>query len=191
LEHDPPIQTGSQTVGPFFHYGLLFGGENVLVTDATRGPRIRLVGTVYDGDGAPAPDAIVEIWQADAQGYFNHPSDPNRDHADPAFHGFGRADTIRDGTYAFTTVKPGAVPGEGPRAPSVNVRVFARGMLIHAVTRLYFGDEATNASDPVLLAVDPARRPTLVAPRLDTGDLPTYRFDIHLQGEGETVFFDL
>ncbi|MEZ4710627.1 MAG: protocatechuate 3,4-dioxygenase subunit alpha [Caldilineaceae bacterium] len=182
------IQTGSQTVGPFFHYGLFFGGENVLVNEKTQGQRILLEGTVYDGDGQPVPDALVEIWQPDAQGHFNHSADPNQAQADKEFRGFGRADTVNNGQYLFRTVKPGALAAGA--APYINVRIFSRGMLIHAVTRVYFGDEAANATDPVLNGVAAARRSTLIAQRDDFGDLPCYRFDIRLQGEGETVFFD-
>lgn len=186
------IQTGSQTVGPFFHDGLIFGGENVLVNAKTQGARILIEGTVYDGDGAPVPDALVEIWQPDAQGIFNHPADPRRAQADPNFRSFGRADTVRNGQFSFKTVKPGALVGAHGQAlaPFINVRLFSRGLLIHAVTRLYFADEAANHEDPVLRTIDPARRPTLIAQREAFGDLPCYRFDIRLQGVGETVFFN-
>lgn len=182
------IQTASQTVGPFFHYGLFFGGDNVMVNEKTQGQRILLEGTVYDGDGEPVPDAMVEIWQPDAQGYFHHPADPNQTKADKEFRGFGRSDTVNNGQFLFRTVKPGAL-AEGA-APYINARIFSRGMLIHAVTRIYFEDEAANANEPVLNSLDAARRATLIASRQDFGDLPCYRFDIHLQGEHETVFFD-
>lgn len=182
------IQTGSQTVGPFFHYGLIFGGENVLVNEKTRGERILIEGTVYDGDGVPIPDALVEIWQPDAQGYFAHPADPNQAKADPNFRGFGRSGTVDSGKYSFKTVKPGVIAGS--TAPYINVRIFSRGMLIHAVTRIYFSDEAANAKDPVLNAIDETRRSTLIAQRHDFGDLPCYYFDIRLQGDSETVFFN-
>jgi protocatechuate 3,4-dioxygenase alpha subunit len=172
---------------------LIFGEENILVTEQTAGQRIIIEGTVYDGDGAPVPDAMVEIWQPDARGYFNHPADPNHTQADPAFRGFGRSDTVNDGKFHFETVKPGAITGADGQmaAPYVNVRVFARGMLIHAVTRIYFADESANQSDPVLSAIAPARRRTLIAQPSDTGSPLCYRFDIRLQGEGETVFFDV
>ncbi len=185
-------QTPSQTVGPFFHPGLLHGGENVLVTEETTGQRIRIVGTVYDGDGQPIPDALLEIWQADASGFFNHPADPNCARADKHFRGFGRTGTVNAGHFEFKTIKPGSVPGRDgqPQPPYIDVRVFSRGMLIHITTRLYFSDEAANAADPLLNSIEPERRATLIAVREDTGDLPTYRFDIHMQGERETVFFE-
>jgi protocatechuate 3,4-dioxygenase alpha subunit len=187
------IQTGSQTVGPFFHDGLIVGGENILVNDQTAGQHIVIEGAVYDGDGAPVPDALIEIWQPDAQGIFNHPADPNYAQADPAFRGFGRADTVNNGAYSFRTIKPGAIASVAGQqaAPYINVRLFARGLLIHAVTRLYFGDESANATDPVLNTLEPRRRQTLIAQRQAGGGLPRYRFDIRLQGENETVFFDL
>lgn len=185
-------QTASQTVGPFFHYGLITGGENVLAQERASGQRIYLQGRVLDGDGAPVPDALVEIWQADAQGIFNHPVDPQHRKADPFFRGFGRSATAADGQFWFKTVKPGPVlwDDQQNQAPHVNVRVFARGMLIHAVTRLYFSDESANQTDPVLNSVDPTRRQTLIASREDSEDLPCYCFDIYLQGEHETVFFN-
>jgi protocatechuate 3,4-dioxygenase alpha subunit len=180
------IQSPSQTVGPFFHYGLLFGGENILVNEQTKGQRILITGTVYDGDAKPIPDALLEIWQADAAGIYAHLADPRHAEADLNFKGFGRADTLKGGVYTFKTVKPGAKDS----VPYVNVRVFSRGMLIHAVTRLYFSDE-DNANDEVLKSVSDTRRQTLIATLEHKGDLATYRFDIHLQGPKETVFFDL
>jgi len=184
-------QTPSQTVGPFFHGGLLAGGENVLVDAQTQGQRIRIEGAVYDGVGQPVPDALVEIWQADALGHFNHPADEQRAQADPHFRGFGRAGTGQQGQFGFETVKPGPVGGD--QAPHVDVRVFARGMLIHAMTRLYFANEPANQTDAVLSPIaDPVRRQTLIAAaEPPAGDsVPTYHFDIHLQGERETVFFE-
>jgi protocatechuate 3,4-dioxygenase alpha subunit len=183
-------QTPSQTVGPFFSFGLTLGGENMLVNERTSGQRIYIEGRVLDGDGEPVPDALVEIWQADAYGFFNHPADPNQAKADRYFHGFGRSGTVEGGRFWFKTIKPGPIPGPDQQAPHVNVRVFARGMLIHAVTRLYFSDESANEHDPVLNSVNPKRRQTLIAVRQESEDLPTYRFDIHLQSERETVFFD-
>lgn len=183
-------QTASQTVGPFFHPGLIRETRNVLAGEGVKGERITIVGRVQDGDGAGVPDAMVEIWQADAAGEFHEQVEGFRERAE-GFCSFGRAATGSGGEFRFETVKPGAVPtasGE-TQAPHVNVHVFARGLLIHAFTRLYFEDESANSSDPVLSSVPEERRSTLLARR--TGDQPaTYRFDIHLQGEGETVFFD-
>ncbi len=185
-------QTPSQTVGPFFHPGLLRAGENVLVDEQTSGQRIRIVGYVLDGEGKPVPDAMLEIWQPDAQGFFNHPADPNCNRADRHFRGFGRTGTVNQGTYEFKTIKPGSIPGRDgeTHAPYINVRLFSRGMLIHAYTRLYFSDESANEMDAVLSSIEPDRRPTLIAMRQESNDLPTYRFDIHMQGERETVFFE-
>lgn len=181
-------QSPSQTVGPFFHYGLIFGYEHNLVRDGTAGERIIVTGTVFDGNQERVPDAMLEIWQADANGIFIHPGDPQHAHADPHFTGFGRAGTKADGRYTFRTIKPGCLTGAS--APHLNVRIFARGLLIHLVTRLYFSDE-DNANDAVFRSVAPTRRETLVAKLESTRDLPTYRFDVQLQGERETVFFDL
>jgi protocatechuate 3,4-dioxygenase, alpha subunit len=187
-------QTPNQTVGPFFQDALLSGGENVLVNDLTRGRRIYVTGKVLDGDGAPVPDALIEIWQADAQGFFNHPNDPNHARADKNFRAFGRSDTRAAGTFRFETIKPGCVPastGGQPQAPHISVRVFARGMLLHVLTRIYFSDERANEHDALLNSIgDPQRRQTLIAALDESAGLPTYRFDIHLQGERETAFFE-
>ena len=181
------IQTGSQTVGPYFNIGMIRGGENSLVQDETVGQRIYIKGQLLDGDGQPVKDGCIEIWQADAHGYFNHPADPNQAQADPSFRGFGRSETLEAG-IGLKTIKPGIIAGA--QTPYINVRVFSRGMLIHALTRLYFSDESTNADDPLLNSVPPERRVTLIAQREEFGDVPTYRFDIHLQGDQETVFFN-
>jgi len=195
-------QTPSQTVGPFFAYGLvpeqynyrfasLADGE--MVDDTTEGQRIRVLGHVYDGAGDLVPDAIIEIWQANAHGRYNHPADDRKDNLlDPDFKGFGRmgTGTTPDNRFVFDTIKPGSV--DGAQAPHLNVVVLMRGMLLHAYTRLYFSDEEdANAADPVLSSVPEDRRETLIAHR--DVDLPgrVYRFDIHMQGERETVFFDV
>jgi protocatechuate 3,4-dioxygenase alpha subunit len=195
-------QTPSQTVGPFFAYGLTpeqYGyayrsiGTGVIATEATEGERIRIVGRVLDGEGQPVPDALVEIWQANAHGRYNHPADGRSDNRlDPDFKGFGRCGTgtRADACFVFETVKPGRV-GDG-QAPHLNVIVMARGMTSHAFTRIYFSDEVeANAGDAVLARVEPERRGTLIAERDETASGTAYRFDIRLQGEGETVFFDV
>jgi protocatechuate 3,4-dioxygenase, alpha subunit len=179
-----PIQSASQTVGPFFHNALIRGGENMMVNDETRGTRIWLRGQVLDGDSQPVPDAMLEIWQADSSGRFNHESDPEHSQADPSFSGFGRSPTDANGAYWFRTIKPGARDG----TPHINIRLFMRGLLIHLVTRIYFPDEP---SDTVLDSLESARQSTLIAKHEDATDGLTYRFDIHLQGNLETVFFDV
>jgi protocatechuate 3,4-dioxygenase, alpha subunit len=183
--------TPSQTVGPFLHLILPWpDGPDVVPPDAA--DRIVISGRVLDGDGNGLPDALVETWQADPDGHFDHPDDPRGTVASAlaGFRGFGRAATGPDGVYAIATVKPGGLPtGDGgTEAPHLDVSVFARGLLDRVVTRIYFEDEPANAADPVLASLpDPARRGTLVAVTEPGG----YRFDIHLQGERETVFFDV
>ena len=198
-------QTASQTVGPFFLYGLTpelatgirYTGytSEMLAGAATAGEHIVVEGRVLDGEGDPVPDSMVEIWQANAAGRYRHDEDDRADvPLDDTFRGFGRTGTDKGGGFRFHTVKPGAVPGLGNawQAPHIVVCVFARGMLSHAYTRLYFSDEAeANAADPVLGAVEAARRPTLIAERTQSRGRTVYRFDIRLQGDGETVFFDV
>lgn len=191
--------TPSQTVGPYFAYALtpkdydtreIFSTD--LTTPAVQGERIRIVGQVLDGDGVGVGDAMIEIWQADPEGRYAHPAD-GRARGNSGFVGFGRSPTTGDGMYGFTTVKPGSVPGPDgkPQAPHIAVTVFARGMLKHLYTRIYFEDEAANAADAILaLAPDDDARRTLIARRVAGEAEPTYRFDIRLQGDGETVFFD-
>jgi protocatechuate 3,4-dioxygenase alpha subunit len=189
------IPTATQTAGPFFHFGLvrpewadLTGGGKA------KGDRIVLEGRVTDGDGVPLPDAIVEIWQANAAGRYEHPEDVQDKPLDPHFRGFGRAFTDKDGIYRFITVKPGAVPGRGNalQAPHIAVSIAARGLLHHLFTRVYFASEQLNATDPVLSSLDdPERQKTLLAESNGKANGATvWRFDIVMQGKGETVFFD-
>jgi protocatechuate 3,4-dioxygenase, alpha subunit len=192
-------QTPSQTVGPFFAYGLTpaqygypFGAlvGSVLVDDDTPGKRIRIVGRVLDGQGGPVPDAMIEIWQADAEGRYAHPAD--RRGSNLRFQGFGRCGTGTDpeNRFVFETIKPGPI-GDG-QAPHVNLILFMRGMLCHVYTRIYFEDEAeANARDPVLASVEEARRHTLIATRQTSAAGDVYRFDLRMQGPDETVFFDV
>jgi protocatechuate 3,4-dioxygenase, alpha subunit len=192
--------TPSQTVGPFFKYGLTPNGQyewndaftgNLITPDAS-GERIRIEGRVFDGEGAPVPDAMLEIWQADAQGRFADPQD-KRALPNAKFRGFGRSGTDANGTFVFDTIKPGSVPDPygKPQAPHVLLVVFARGMLRHLYTRIYFADEASNAGDPVLALVPAERRATLIAARESGNGNAVYRLDLHLQGQAETVFFDI
>jgi protocatechuate 3,4-dioxygenase, alpha subunit len=191
-------QTPSQTVGPYFAYGLVpeqygydfrsIATQHVRTPDAP-GHAIRIEGVVFDGKGVAISDAMIEIWQADGNGRYAHPAD--RGGTNSSFRGFGRCGTGTDPEHRFhfDTVKPGAVTGG--QAPHVNVIVLMRGLLLHAYTRLYFDDEAdANSTDPVLATVPVERRDTLIAKRVPGAVPPTYRFDIHMQGDRETVFFD-
>ncbi len=186
-------QTPSQTVGPFFHDGLVREGENVLSRPDAEG-RIRIEGVVLDGDRNPIEDALIEIWQANGHGRYRHPSDVRDVPLVDGFTGFGRTPTDpATGGYWFETVKPGPVPdAEGEmQAPHISVIVSARGMLKHSFTRIYFADDDAIASDPVLATVPEARRSTLLATPAAGGSVRTYRFDIRFGGSDETVFFDV
>ena len=185
--------TPSATVGPYFAYGLTPGRDypwRDLVTTTvappeTAGPRIRIEGRVIDGDGNGIPDAVVEIWQADASGHYAHSLD--RPAGNSGFRGLGRAGTKSDGGFAFDTIKPGAVAGPDGKtqAPHIVVALFARGMLRHLYTRIYFSDEPATAIDPILALVPANRRKTLIAEKSGSA----YRYDIRVQGGEETVFF--
>ncbi len=200
--------TPSQTVGPYYAYGLTPEGrkrwkpddhyrwkETVgddLVTPDAVGTRIQIEGVIYDGDGKPIDDAMLEIWQADAQGRYASPAD-SRARPNAAFKGHGRSATDASGGFAFHTIKPGPVPGPDGKmqAPHVVFAIFSRGMLRQVYTRMYFPDEAANAGDPILALVPADRRATLIATRPERGGQTVYRFDIRVQGDGETVFFDV
>jgi protocatechuate 3,4-dioxygenase alpha subunit len=163
------MSTPSQTVGPYLAIGLPWPDGPTVVPVGTPGA-IMITGTVFDGSGSPVPDAMIETWQADPDGRFDHPED-TRGPLTKEFRGFGRCPTDVDGNYWILTMPPGALPGQ---APHIDVSVFARGLLHRVVTRIYFPD---NVDDPVLATVDPARRHTLIAVPSDEG----YRFDIRLQ----------
>jgi protocatechuate 3,4-dioxygenase alpha subunit len=180
--------TPSQTVGPYFAIGLPWPEGPNAVPEGTPGA-IAITGTIYDGDGDPVPDHLVETWQADSEGRFADLHGHGGVSELAGFRGFGRYGVEDgDGTYEIVTVKPGPVPASDGtmQAPHIDVSVFARGMLNRCVTRIYFSDEApANAADPVLARVPADRRQTLIAQPTADG----YRFDIRLQGPGETVFF--
>lgn len=184
--------TPSQTVGPFFHYALLDEELSRLVAP-DHPSAIRIEGTVRDGTGEIVPDAMLEIWQANQAGRYAHPEDAREDlPLEEGFSGFGRTGTDSAGRFEFVTVKPGPVPGPGDwelQAPHISVSVFARGVLKRLATRIYFPDEEeANAADPVLTSTqDPDLRSTLVAHALEGG----LRFDIYLQGDRQTAFFDV
>jgi protocatechuate 3,4-dioxygenase, alpha subunit len=187
------LQTPSQTVGPFFKPALIRSGQESLVTPKCRGERITIEGRVLDGDAAPVGDAMIELWQANADGRYDHPDDSQEKLIDRDFHGFGRAATDERGRFRFHTIKPGSVPGPADmlQAPHINVSIFARGLLKRLITRIYFPDEPLNAADAVLNTVASERRSTLVALIEDAQRPNVLRFDIVLQGENETVFFDV
>ena len=189
------IPTPSQTVGPFFHLGLDRPEWGDLTRGTPAGERIAIEGRVLDGDGAPVPDAMIELWQANAAGRYNHPEDRQDDKPlDPKFRGFGRVATDVNGRFRVVTIKPGPVPGRGNalQAPHITLAVFARGMLIHLYTRIYFADDPRNAADPLLSSIeDAAVRGTLLARPAGSGDPPVWHFDIVLQGDNETAFLDI
>jgi len=197
-------ETASQTAGPYVHIGLAPGAAGFDIYDAelgqdiagpnAKGDRIRVEGLVIDGVGNPVKDVLIEVWQANASGHYAHPEGGGQ--VEDGFRGWGRVITdFETGRWGFDTIKPGAVPGRNSatQAPHLNLWIVARGINIGLNTRMYFSDEENaNASDPVLARVEgQARRATLVASRSDDGSLPLYRFDIRLQGDGETVFFDV
>jgi protocatechuate 3,4-dioxygenase, alpha subunit len=182
--------TPFQTLGPFFDFGLVIRDGGIVAQAAADGRHVTIEGTVRDGAGDVLPDALIEVWQANAAGKYAHPADGGTGPLDPACDGFGRVATDERGRFRFSTVVPGRVPGPGQtlQAPHLAVGVLARGLLTRLVTRLYFEDEPSNSEDPILALVPPARRSTLIASRIGDGQ---YRFDIVLQGAGETAFFDV
>ena len=199
-------ETASQTAGPYVHIGLaprqagfdIFENDftNVLAGPDTQGDRIRIEGIVYDGSGTPVRDVLLELWQANAAGKYNHPADLQASAVDPSFRGWGRAcSDFETGLWSFETVKPGSVEGRKrrPMAPHVNLWIVARGINIGLNTRMYFADEAAaNEADPVLgLIEQESRRKTLIAEPTTRDGAVVYRFDIRLQGPDETVFFDV
>jgi protocatechuate 3,4-dioxygenase alpha subunit len=183
--------TASQTVGPYLHIGLTWLVTDNLVAPGVAGTPISLQVRVTDGDGKPVNDALVEIWQANSHGRYAHPDDMRDLPLEAAWKGFGRVPTDEDGRFRFTTIKPGRVPapGGGLQAPHINVTIFMRGLLKHLTTRIYFDGDPANAEDAVLQGVPAARRGTLLARAAD-GNAHALQWDVRLQGEGETVFFE-
>jgi protocatechuate 3,4-dioxygenase, alpha subunit len=182
--------TPFQTLGPFFDFGLIIPNGGIIAEPGAAGRHVSIEGVVRDGVNDPLPDALVEVWQANAAGKYRHPADSHDRPLEAAFYGFGRVVTDDRGGFTFNTILPGRVPGpDGAlQAPHLVIGVLARGLLTRLVTRLYFENEPSNGEDPVLVLVPAERRSTLVAERI--GD-DRYRFDIKLQGDGETVFFDV
>lgn len=197
-------ETPSQTAGPYVHIGLapwaagipMRTQENmhVVAGPQTEGEAIKLEIDIWDGVGSPVIDAAVELWQADGKGRYRHPIDPRAGEIAADFRGFGRAvSDFKSGHYVFETVKPGQVAGPAGKmmAPHVSITIFARGINIQLNTRIYFSDEASNEEDPILRMIPPTRRGTLIATRKDGDGTPVYTIDLYLQGEKETVFFDV
>jgi protocatechuate 3,4-dioxygenase, alpha subunit len=183
--------TASQTVGPFFHIGFDWLYLNDLTAAGVSGERVTISGKIVDGDGKPVPDAIIELWQANAHGKYAHPDDMQSKPIEAAFKGFGRIATDDQGMFRFATIKPGRVPGpDGAlQAPHIAVSIFMRGLLKRLVTRIYFPDEASNDDDGILKLIPQARRETLVAKKTVV-DPSQLEWNIVVQGLNETVFFD-
>src|SRR5271163_464028 len=185
--------TTSQTVGPFFSIGMERLNCAELAGPGVAGERVTIEGRVADADGVGVPDAIIELWQANSYGKYAHPEDPQDKPVEIGFQGYGRIPTDEDGKFRFTTIKPGAVPGPGPdgklQAPHIAVSVFMRGLMRRVVTRIYFPDDAANGGDFVLALVEVGRRGTLIARRVPGADT-LLKWDVIMQGPGETVFFD-
>jgi len=183
--------TPSQTVGPFFTIGFDWLERIDLAEGAPADSRITIRGRVMDGDGKPVPDAVLEIWQADAKGRYAHPEDSADRMATAKFFGFGRVPVNDQGEFRFTTIKPGCVigPDGAKQAPHLAISIFMRGLLRRLVTRIYFPGEPLHESDAVLRAIPAERRGTLMA-RVEGTDKQFLVWDVHLQGENETVFFD-
>lgn len=196
----PP--TGSQTVGPFFHLGMAYLEREHFAGEGVAGERVTIRGKVLDGDGSPVPDAMLEIWQADSAGrYLSEISSQVRNTSPQRFTGFGRVETDENGEFRFTTIKPGRVPSPdgGLQAPHLVVTLFSRGLLKALLTRVYFPDEPSNAGDAILKLIPPERRQTLIAGRSGpravqnasrNGPQNVFDWNIVMQGDGETVFFD-
>jgi protocatechuate 3,4-dioxygenase, alpha subunit len=181
--------TPSQTTGPFVAISFERSVVNDIAPPSVAGDRFVIRGRVLDGDGKPVDDAVVETWQANSHGKYAHPEDTREKLLEPEFRGFGRVLSDRQGAFEFRTIKPGRVPGpdESLQAPHLVVLIFMRGLLKHLVTRIYFPDEPANAEDPILALVPPERRSTLIARKVQDGLL---EWNVVLQGEQETVFFD-
>ena len=185
------LTTSSQTVGPFFSIGFAWLTTTEIAPPNVSGARVTVEGRIVDGDGKAVTDAVVEIWQADAQGKYAHPEDQQNQPVAKRFRGFGRIPTGGRGEFRFATIKPGGVPGPGAttQAPHLVVSIFMRGLLKRLVSRIYFPDEPANATDPVLALVPDDRRATLIAKQAGA-DASTLTWNVILQGADETVFFD-
>jgi protocatechuate 3,4-dioxygenase alpha subunit len=186
------VATPAQTVGPFFHIGC----SKLMVADvagmSAGSACITIQGRIFDGDGNPVPDAMIEIWQANASGEYTYAADTRGKAIDPGFRGYGRVATDQHGNFRFTTIKPGLTPGPASsiQSPHLVISIFMRGLMKRLMSRMYFPDELANSTDPVLRLVEPERCGTLIAQKSETSR-ESYRWDVHLQGKSETVFFDI
>lgn len=183
--------TPSQTVGPFFSIGCDRLQTTEQIESSISGEQIEIRGRVIDGEGIAVPDAMLELWQANGEGKYGHPEDPQNKQIDANFRGFGRVSTAENGAFRILTIKPGAVPGPDgkPQAPHIVVSIFMRGLLRRLVTRIYFLGTTANDHDFVLNCVDPGRRDTLIAK--STNQDNKFEWNVMLQGQNETVFFDI
>jgi protocatechuate 3,4-dioxygenase alpha subunit len=181
--------TGNQTVGPYLHIGLNWLVTRDIAGRGVKGERVTVSGRLLDGDGVGVSDGLIETWQANSHGKYAHAEDRQAKPLERGWRGFGRIPTDAQGSFRFSTIKPGRVPGPDgkPQAPHLVVSVFMRGLLKHLATRMYFPDELANAEDPILKLVPAARRTTLIAKRKAKGAL---EWNLFLQGRNETVFFD-
>ena len=194
-------ETASQTAGPYVHIGLAPGAAGFQIFDQelgqeiagpnAAGERITIKGRVIDGTGAPVKDVMLETWQANAAGIYAHADDPRHAQVEEGFRGWGRVITnFETGDFTFDTIKPGSVRGRNgsTQAPHISIWIVARGINVGLNTRMYFDDE-DNSADPVIKLIEQQhRRETLLAKRQSDG---TYLFEIYLQGDKETVFFDV
>jgi len=185
------VTTPNGPIGPFYHFALTDHATSVMAGPKAKGERIKLTVRVLDSAGVQATNAMIELWQADANGVYNNPADPRHREADPDFTGFGRQATDEEGLCSFDTVVPGSVPGPGGalQAPHINLTVYAPGLLRRITSRIYFFGDAANASDFVLSLVPHERRSTLMAH--EGAEPGEWNFDLHLAGDRETVFFDV
>ena len=183
------LLTAAQTVGPFVSIGFEKASVPDVAPAGVAGQRVVIAGKIFDGDGAPVTDAVIETWQANSYGKYAHPDDAQEKLLEENFKGFGRVLADAQGGFRLTTIKPGTVAGPNGKeqAPHITVVIFMRGLLKQLMTRIYFPDEAANAGDPVLSLVPVARRATLIAAQAADG---TLQWNVHLQGANETVFFD-
>jgi protocatechuate 3,4-dioxygenase alpha subunit len=188
-----PIESGSATVGPFFHAVLPWKDGGEMARPETKGEKITILGRVLDAEGKPINDAMIELWQANAAGKYNHPEDKEPGEIDPSFQGFGRVSADADGYFTVHTIKPGKVRGLGNtlQAPHIDISIFARGVLKRLVTRLYFEGEPANDTDPVLGLIDDKERRGTIMAKPDASEAGRWLWTLNLGGPNETVFFDV